>query len=121
MTHNPDHVPPLAQLSKMSSEMLSCRDLGHSWEHAPLTPTIQRRGKVIEAERELQCQRECGCVRTDVFARDEDDYLIKIKSPISYPPGYILEREDPDTPVGKFTRDVVRTTIMKRLVPNLHW
>lgn len=116
-----DVASPEEQIAHMTQEMLGCRDLGHNWRHAPLSPTITKKGKVIEAERVVVCDRGCGCVRTDVFVRDEYGDLVKFQGTIKYPPGYILERDDPEIPVGHLTRNVARMTLMQRLVPNLTW
>lgn len=125
MRHSRADIPapssPAEQLAQMTPQMLACRDLGHNWRHAPLEATILKRSKVIEAERVITCERHCGCIRTDVFIRDEYGDLIKDKSTIQYPPGYILEREDPDIPIGRLTRNTARMTLMQRLAPGLTW
>lgn len=112
---------PEVQLGQMTPEMLACRDLGHNWRHAPLAANVVKRGKVIEAERAIVCDRKCGCVRTDLFVRDEYDDLVKIQSYMNYPPGYLLEREDPEIPIGRLTRNTARMTLMQRLAPELSW
>lgn len=108
------------QISHMRDEILACRDYGHRWKEAPLHATNVKKTRVIEAERILVCERS-GCVRTDIFVRDEYDELVKVSSGIKYPPGYLLEREDPEVPTGRFARNDARMTLMQRLVPNLTW
>lgn len=120
-TDHPHASSPESQLAQMTPAMLACRDLGHNWNHAPLEATLIKGTKVIEAERAIECARKCGCLRTDIFARSEHDELVKMKSYIQYPPGYVLKREDPDVPIGRFTRNAARSTLMQRLVPGLAW
>lgn len=105
----------------MPQEMLACRDLGHNWRHTPLHATHVKRGQVMNAERVTVCERQCGCVRTDFFSRDKYGELVKEYGIIKYPPGYILERDDPEVPIGRLMRNTARMTLMQRLAPDLSW
>lgn len=123
LVHPEEPTPqsPQRQLTQMTPAMLACRDLGHNWRHAPLEATIVKGKKVIEAERAIDCDRKCGCTRTDIFIRDDYGDLIKAKSYIQYTPGYVLTRDDPEIPIGRATRNMARTTLMQRLAPGLTW
>lgn len=118
----PEFQSPEEKLLELPVEMLGCRDLGHNWERGVgLNATLTKGKRVIRAERVVRCVGGCGCVRTDVFERDEWGMLVKTKGPIKYPEGYVLQRDDPEIPIGRVTRNMARSTLMAKIAPGLIW
>lgn len=99
----------LPRLEQASQNVLSCRDLGHAWQHTDDHNIVTTaRGSIIEFGRTDRCIR-CGASRTRTM--EVPSFRIK-RTSVRYPDDYLAPRG------SRYTRADARREDFSRLLAN---
>lgn len=77
-------------LGSLPDAYLSCRDLGHAWEHDTDGKPVTEQG-VVTFTRAMLCPR-CATTRVETMHVFRDGSVVKAHVKYGYPMGYLLEK-----------------------------
>jgi hypothetical protein len=113
------------RIAALPTEALACRTLGHAWPRgnaAKLYATSTRGGRMVEAEREMECTGGCGLVRVEQFETWSSGHIVRMGTPrYRYTKPYLIKRDDLTDTRPAIDRDEVQYLLLTTLYPDLPW